>query len=284
MSKFSRAVVVASLAILTVACSKFTDNTSADKSSADSSIALKTDAQKFGYAVGYDLGHSMKPMLSLIDVKSLKTGIDQGSSGQPALMDAKARQQIKTTMAEKMHAKQEQDRKTAAGKNTTDSEKFLADMAKKPGVKTTKDGLEYEVEKEGEGTPPTPDDKVTVNYRGTLPDGTEFDSSYKRKEPLTFPLKNVIPGWIEGLQLMKPGAKYKFYIPAELAYGERGAGEKIGPNQALVFDVELLKVEKSDTSDKSSADDSKSDDKSTAGKSTAGKSVAGKSTDDKSAK
>ncbi len=285
MSKLSRAVVVASLAILTVACSKSADNTSADKSSADSSTALKTDAQKFGYAVGYDLGHSMKPMLSLIDVKSLKTGIDQGSSGQPELMDATARQQIKTAMAEKMHAKQEQDRKTAAGKNTTDSEKFLADMAKKPGVKTTKDGLEYEVEKEGEGTPPTLDDKVTVNYRGTLPDGTEFDSSYKRKEPLTFPLKNVIPGWVEGLQLMKPGAKYKFYIPAELAYGERGAGEKIGPNQALVFDVELLKVEKgdtsekSDTSDKSSADDSKSD-----GKSAAGKSAAGKSAADKSAK
>ncbi len=253
MSKFSRAVLVASLAILTVACSK-----SADKSSVNSSSDLKTDAQKFGYAVGYDLGHSMKPMLGMIDVKSLETGIEQGSSGQTALLDAKARQEIKVAMSQKMHAKEEQDKKTASAKNATDSEKFLADMAKKPGVKTTADGLEYEVEKEGKGTAPTPDDKVTVNYRGTLPDGTEFDSSYKRKEPLTFPLKNVIPGWVEGLQLMKPGAKYKFYIPAKLAYGERGAGDKIGPNQALVFEVELLKVDKGDSAGKSSAADAKS--------------------------
>lgn len=272
MSKFSRAVLVASLALLTVACSNSTDHSSVNKSS-----DLKTDAQKLGYAVGYDLGHSIKPNLSMIDIKSLEAGIEQGSSGQPALMDAAARQQIKVAMSQKIRAKEEQDKVAAAAKNATASAKFLADMAKKPGVKTTADGLEYEVEKEGTGTPPTPDDTVTVNYRGTLPDGTVFDSSYARHEPLTFPLKNVIPGWVEGLQLMKPGAKYKFFIPAKLAYGERGAGDKIGPNQALVFEVELLKVDKGSASDKSGSDAGASDQ----GGSDAGASDQGSASDSK---
>jgi len=236
MSKFSRAVLIASLAVSAVACSKAADQ--GPKAAAD----LKSDPQKFGYAVGYDLGKSMKPMLDMIDVKSLEAGLEQGSAGKKALLDAQARQQIKIAMSKKMHEKQAADEKTAVEKNTKDSEAFLAKMAKKPGVKTTADGLEYEVEKEGSGASPTLNDTVTVNYRGTLPDGTEFDSSYARKQPLTFPLKNVIPGWVEGLQLMKPGAKYKFYIPAKLAYGVQGAGDKIGPNQALVFDVELLSV------------------------------------------
>lgn len=237
MSKLIRAAVVASLALAAAGCAKSSSSHGPQKA-AD----LKTDPQKFGYAVGYDLGHSMKSMLDLIDLPSLEAGLEQGAAGKPALLDAKGRQDIKIAMSQKLHAKQEEEQKDEATKNAADSDKFLAEMAKKPGVKTTADGLEYEVEKEGSGTAPTPDDTVTVNYRGTLPDGTEFDSSYARNQPLTFPLKNVIPGWVEGLQLMKPGAKYKFYIPAKLAYGERGAGDKIGPNQALVFDVELLSV------------------------------------------
>ena len=254
MSKFSRTVLVTGLAVFAVACNK-----PADKSAGKSSD-LKTEPQKFGYAVGYDLGKSMQPMLDSIDISSLEEGIEQGSAGKTALMDEKARQEIKVAMSQKLRAKKEEEDKASAAKNAADSEKFLAEMAKKDGVKTTADGLEYEVEKEGSGAAPTPDDTVTVNYRGTLPDGTEFDSSYKRKQPLTFPLKNVIPGWVEGLQLMKPGAKYKFYIPAKLAYGDRGAGDKIGPDQALVFDVELLKVEKPDAA-KSDAKDEKPDSK-----------------------
>lgn len=119
---------------------------------------------------------------------------------------------------------------------------FLAENGKKEGVKTTDSGLQYEVLTKGEGKSPKTTDTVLVHYRGTLLDGTEFDSSYKRNEPIEFPLNRVIPGWTEGVQLMKEGAKYKFFIPSELAYGASGAGGAIGPNETLIFEVELLKV------------------------------------------
>ena len=119
---------------------------------------------------------------------------------------------------------------------------FLAENAKKPEVKTTASGLQYEVITEGNGKSPKATDTVLVHYRGTLLDGKEFDSSYKRNEPIEFPLNRVIPGWTEGVQLMKEGAKYRFYIPSQLAYGSRGAGGAIGPDETLIFDVELLKV------------------------------------------
>src|SRR6478735_2987903 len=137
-----------------------------------------------------------------------------------------------------MEAKQKQ----AGEKNKTDGTKFLEDNKKKPGVKTTASGLQYKVEKEGTGAPPKPTDMVTVNYRGTLIDGTEFDSSYKRGQPATFPVNGVIKGWTEALQLMKQGAKYQLFIPSTLAYGERAMGPDIGPNSTLIFDVELQDV------------------------------------------
>ncbi len=121
---------------------------------------------------------------------------------------------------------------------------FLAANAKKPNILTTNSGLQYEVLVAGTGTnSPSATDNVTVHYKGTTIDGKEFDSSYSRGEPATFPLNGVIPGWTEGVQLMKEGAKYRFYIPSELAYGERGAGRTIGPNSALIFDVELIKIQ-----------------------------------------
>jgi hypothetical protein len=121
-------------------------------------------------------------------------------------------------------------------------EAFLAENAKKEGVKTTPSGLQYKVVKEGTGAQPNASNTVKVHYRGTLIDGKEFDSSYKRNEPIEFPLNGVIPGWTEGLQLMKEGAKYMLYIPSKLAYGARGAGDLIGPDETLIFEVELLKV------------------------------------------
>lgn len=127
--------------------------------------------------------------------------------------------------------------------NKAAGEKFLAENTKKPNVKTTASGLQYEVLTPGKGkTNPAATDNVTVHYKGTSLDGKEFDSSYSRGKPTSFPLNGVIPGWTEGVQLMTEGAKYKFYIPSTLAYGENGAGGAIGPNETLIFEVELIKI------------------------------------------
>ena len=131
-----------------------------------------------------------------------------------------------------------------AGTNEQQGADFLAQNKKKDGVLTTECGLQYKVLEKGEGGNPAKEDTVTVHYEGKLLDGTVFDSSYKRGEPTSFPLGRVIPGWVEGLQLMQKGAKYRLFIPADLAYGERGAGNAIGPNETLIFDVELIDVKK----------------------------------------
>ena len=139
--------------------------------------------------------------------------------------------------------------------NAEAGKKFLDENGKKDGVKTTKSGLQYKVEKEGKGAKPTDKDSVTVHYEGRLLDGTVFDSSLERKEPVTFSVTDVIPGWVEGLQLMTEGSKYTFYIPSNLAYGETGAPPTIPPNAVLTFDVELLKVGAADA--KATAEESK---------------------------
>jgi FKBP-type peptidyl-prolyl cis-trans isomerase len=137
-------------------------------------------------------------------------------------------------------------REEQARKNLAEGEAFLAENADREDVVMLPSGLQYQVLAAGEGDPPSATDTVSVHYRGTLVDGTEFDSSYARGEPATFRVDRVIPGWTEGLQLMRPGAKYRLFVPAALAYGERGGGAKIGPNSALVFEVELLSVQRAD--------------------------------------
>ena len=169
-----------------------------------------------------------------------------------AIKDALEKKQPKYSEAEleaamqqfqaQMMAKQQAEMAAAAGNNVAEGEKFLAENGKREGVKTTASGLQYEVLKAAEGKKPTAADTVTVHYKGTLLNGKEFDSSYSRNEPTSFPLGGVIPGWTEGLQLMTVGSKYKFFIPSKLAYGERGAGQDIGPNATLVFEVELLSI------------------------------------------
>lgn len=245
MNPFQRVAVLALCTVFAVACNKQQSaQEQKPEAQAQADQGLQSDAQKFGYAIGVDLGHSLKPVKDDIDVAALKQGLDETLAGQPSRMSDEEREKIKSEVAAKFHERQVAERKAAGEKNNAEGEKFLADNAKRAGVKTTASGLQYEVEKEGDGPMPAAADKVTVNYRGTLLDGTEFDSSYSRGQPVTFPLGNVIPGWTEGLQLMKSGSKYKFFIPPNLAYGENGAGGKIGPNQTLVFEVELLSVEK----------------------------------------
>ena len=240
MTTFNRTLLAAGIASLAVlaACQP------AGKPEAKISKAedLKTDAQKFGYSIGVDLATSLKQVKDDVDIKALEAGLETVmADGKPVLDDA-TREQIKNSVAEKIQKKQMEERTAAATKSKGEGEKFLAENAKKTGVKTTASGLQYEVIKEGAGESPKATDTVTVHYKGTLINGEVFDSSIERGQPVSFPLANVIPGWTEGLQLMKPGAKYKFVIPSALAYGERGAGVKIGPNSTLVFEVELIQL------------------------------------------
>jgi FKBP-type peptidyl-prolyl cis-trans isomerase FklB len=203
---------------------------------------LKDTKDKVSYSIGLDIGTTFKKQKMELNGDALAAGVkDALNNAKPLLSDEEVRQ-VMTTFSKEMTEKTAMANKEAAGKNTTEGEKFLTDNKNKPGVKTTASGLQYKVLKEGSGSPPKETDTVVVNYRGTLIDGTEFDSSYKRGEPATFPVNRVIKGWTEALQLMKPGSKYQLFIPANLAYGERGAGGDIGPNAALVFEVELLNV------------------------------------------
>jgi FKBP-type peptidyl-prolyl cis-trans isomerase FklB len=196
------------------------------------------------YIIGLNLGQSLKSQEVPVTVDLIIQGLRDGLGGAAALLTPEEIQAAMQEFQQQLMTQQQTKHKAASEKNLKDSQAYLDQNKAKAGVKTTASGLQYEVVKEGSGESPKPTDKVTVHYRGTLPDGTVFDSSYDRNEPATFPVNGVIPGWVEALQLMKPGAKYRLVIPPALAYGERGAGGQIGPNQVLLFDVELLSIDK----------------------------------------
>jgi FKBP-type peptidyl-prolyl cis-trans isomerase FklB len=203
----------------------------------DKSVDLKDPKNKVSYAIGLNIGVNMSKQKLPVSADALSAGIRDGLAGTPKMNDNEVRD---TMMAFEKDMVEKQ--KAAGEKNASEGTKFLEDNKKKEGVKTTASGLQYKSLKEGSGAQPAVSDTVTVNYRGTLIDGTEFDSSYKRNEPATFPLNGVIKGWTEGLQLMKKGSKYQFFIPANLAYGERSPGAGIPPNSTLIFEVELLDI------------------------------------------
>lgn len=207
---------------------------------AENRPALKDTKDKVSYSIGLDIGNTFKKQKMEINADVLAAGVKDALSGANPLLTPDEMRTVMTQFSNDMREKAATASKEAGEKNTKEGEKFLAENKTKPGVKTTASGLQYLVEKEGSGTAPKETDTVTVNYRGTLIDGTEFDSSYKRGEPATFPVNRVIKGWTEALQLMKPGGKYKLFIPANLAYGPSGAGGDIGPNATLIFEVELL--------------------------------------------
>jgi FKBP-type peptidyl-prolyl cis-trans isomerase FklB len=203
---------------------------------------LKDQKDKASYSIGYDIGETFKKQNIDLNPDALFGGLKDALAGKEASMNKEERDKTLQAFQKEMMEKQIAASKEAASKNTAEGEKFLAENKKKTDVKTTASGLQYKVIKEGSGPSPKETDTVVVNYKGTLIDGTEFDSSYKRNEPATFQVNRVIKGWIEGLQLMKPGAKYQLFIPSSLAYGERGAGQLIGPNATLIFDVELMSI------------------------------------------
>jgi len=203
----------------------------------EKSPQLKDQKDKVSYSIGMNIGFNLSRQKVDVNADILAAGIKDALAGKPQLTP----DQVKEVMAQfekDMEAKQKQ----AGEKNKTEGAKFLEDNKKKSDVKTTSSGLQYKVIKEGTGEKPKATDTVSVNYRGTLIDGTEFDSSYKRGQPATFPLNGVIKGWTEGVQLMKTGSKYQFFVPANLAYGERAVSPDIGANATLIFEVELLEI------------------------------------------
>lgn len=201
---------------------------------------LDTHEKQFGYAVGVQMGMSLKRDGVEMDLDSLLLGMRDAMEGkEPRMTPEEAR-----SVMMKAREVEEQKRGTVGAKNKEAGEKFLAENAKKDGVKTTASGLQYKVIKAGTGPQPALEDNVTVHYEGRLLDGTVFDSSRERGNTATFPVRGVIAGWIEALQLMKQGGHWEIYVPSDLAYGPRGAGTTIGPNSTLVFDIELLEVKK----------------------------------------
>ncbi|OGS20024.1 MAG: hypothetical protein A2252_01895 [Elusimicrobia bacterium RIFOXYA2_FULL_39_19] len=205
---------------------------------------LKTQKDKVSYSLGWDIGQTFKKQLIEVDADILLAGLKE------SLTDAKCKMtddEMKETMMALRTEIQEKRTKQASeqgANNKKEGDEYLKKNLKQKGVKATKSGLQYKVIKEGKGAKPKATDTVKVNYKGTLIDGTEFDSSYKRGEPATFPINGVIKGWTEALQLMNTGSTYELYIPSALAYGENGAGGTIGPNAVLIFTVELISIEK----------------------------------------
>lgn len=209
---------------------------------AEENLVLKDQRDKISYSIGINMGNNLKRQSIDVNPDTLLQGIKDALSGGKALMTEQEINETMTAFQKEMKAKQVERSKELGEKNKKEGEAFLAENKKKDGVVILPSGLQYKVIKEGTGKTPKLTDTVTVNYRGTLIDGTEFDSSYRRGQPATFPANGVIAGWTEALQLMKVGSKWQLFIPYNLAYGERGAGRDIGPNATLIFDVELLSI------------------------------------------
>jgi len=197
----------------------------------------KTDDEKFSYAIGYQIAESVKRQGMEVDVDSLIQAIRDDLTGTPLRIS-------QPEMQAAVVAYQQKKFEELSDKNQKAGKKYLAANKKKPGIVELPSGLQYRIVEEGSGEKPVSNDTVKVHYRGTLIDGTEFDSSYARGEPVTFQIANIINGWQQALILMSEGAKWQVFIPPILAYGSGGAGQNIGPNATLVFEIELVSIEK----------------------------------------
>ncbi|MGO2998111.1 MAG: FKBP-type peptidyl-prolyl cis-trans isomerase [Moraxellaceae bacterium] len=231
---------LASAMLLMTGCS--TNNGSQETAAQSVSITEQSSAsEKVGYSLGYMMAEGNKQAVKDLNLDTFEKGFRDGYEGNDSALTQEQMQEVLMTYQKEQEEQFAKDMQTKATENKAAGTAFLAENAKKEGVKQTDSGLQYKVLKEGTGKSPKATDVVEVNYEGKLIDGTVFDSSYERGEPIEFPLNQVIAGWTEGLQLMKKGGKYEFYIPADIAYGEAGnAG--IEPNSTLIFTVELLKV------------------------------------------
>lgn len=222
-----KVLVLTALLLGIAACEK--------KDEAQTRTGLETDDDRFSYGLGMVIGERVLKQYGDVDYDLLLQGIKAQHKNQETLMSLDDAGEAINAQLEKSFAEQSEANKKRG-------EDYLKANAEKEGVQVTASGLQYLEITAGDGPKPTATDEVTVHYRGTLIDGTEFDSSYSRGSPATFPLNQVIPGWTEGVQLMSVGSKFQFVIPHELGYGERGAGGSIGPFETLVFEVELLEI------------------------------------------
>ena len=221
-----------------------TGTASSAKKPATAPLELKTQKDKVSYAIGVNIGRSMKKDAIDIDPAILARGIKDAFAGGKLLMTDADGQAALTTLKNDVQKHQQEQYQAAVAKNKQEGDSFLAANKAKPGVVSLPSGLQYRVIQPGSGPKPTAADTVVCNYKGTLLDGTEFDSSYKRGQPATFPVGQVIKGWTEALQLMPVGSKWELVIPPSLAYGDRGTqGGPIGPNETLVFEVELVSIQ-----------------------------------------
>ncbi len=243
MNKTTYLAVIALLSIALAGCEKTTEGKKPDEAAASSAVAgLESEEQKVSYIMGLNIGSQINTDDLNFDIDAFNTGIkDALASAEPRLTEEETQSVIEAFQT-KLTARQETAAKVVGEANLQEGDAFLAEKAKTEGVVVLDSGLQYKIIEEGTGPVPTAEDTVEVHYRGTLINGTEFDSSYKRGVPAQFGVTQVIPGWVEALQLMKEGAKWELYIPPALAYGPGGTGGLIGPNQTLIFEVELVKA------------------------------------------
>lgn len=206
------------------------------------SVVLDSDDQKASYVIGHDVGTNLAVARSQLDLAALQSGIEDALAEQDSRVTEEEAQRVMTVFQENIEAAMQAESEVEAAANVEAGTQYLEENAAREGVVTTDSGLQYEVLEEGDGPRPEPTDQVRIHYRGTLVDGTEFDSSYERGEPAVFGVNAVIPGFSEGLQLMPVGSHYRFVIPSELAYGPAGSPPAIGPSATLVFEVEMLEI------------------------------------------
>ncbi len=240
MKKFVLPLALISMLTLQ-ACNEESGKTEA--ATADAPVVLETSSQRLSYGIAYGLGSRMSQDSVPLDVNAFTAGLTDAMSGAEPRMTQEEISSEMQAYQEKAVAEQQAAQAVAAEENLAAAAAFLAENAAKEGVVVLESGLQYEILQAGDGAVPTADDTVEVHYRGTLMDGTEFDSSYERNQTASFGVTQVIPGWIEALQLMPVGSKWKLVIPSELAYGAGGAGGSIGPNATLIFEVELISIE-----------------------------------------
>ena len=207
-------------------------------------VSLKSTKDSVSYSLGMDIGKNMKAQKLDVDAAIIAKGMQDYIDSTHLMLTPDQSTQVLTAWRMELMKKQQAEAAVKGEQAKKDGEKFLAENGKKEGVKTTASGLQYKVDKMGTGPKPTADQTVTINYKGTLLDGTEFDNSFKRGEPTTYPVNRFAPGFAEGLQLMPVGSKFTLYIPSALAYGEQGAGQVIPPNATLIFEIDLLDIKK----------------------------------------